>query len=158
MNLVPALSDETRTELHAKYKAIETRLASMKKVQKSPVKTNGQFKYSPYGNQVASRIHDENDVSVLLQIYSFLKHKKETYDEAAEELGLNAVGFPPFTWLGYKVEDWMQDIKIRISLISYREEYTRLSKLKEQLSEFFLPEDKLKQLLETMEGLKDLDI
>jgi hypothetical protein len=144
------MSDEVRVKLHEKYKQVEERLSKLKKVSNTPAKTNGQFKYAPDGNRVASMIHEEKKVATLLEIYGFLMQKNEYYDQAAEEVGLDKVGYPPFTWLGFPAKDWLADIEVRLSIISYREEYDRLTKIKAQLSEFFLPEDKLLQLFETL--------
>jgi len=142
------MSDKVRQQLHEKYKLVEERLASLKKATDTPVKTNGQFKYSPEGNRVASMIHEEKKVATLIEIYGFLSHKKEIYESAAKELKLES--FPPFVWLGFPAKDWLEDITVRISVINYREEYERLTKIKQSLSEFFLPEDKLLQLFETL--------
>lgn len=98
-------------------KALELLNSQLSQINKS-FQTNGLFKYNPAYNGGSSRlnIHDSRDLSSLLNVGAFLKSKKESYDNYAKSIGLDTV--PVFTWQSFTFDQWNDDLKIRIAVIS----------------------------------------
>lgn len=93
---------------------VKRRKSDIAKAERESFKTNCQFSYTDGKNPDTINIHVESSVKNLICIAAFLREAESSYSSAAFNLGVDA---PPFTWSGFKVSDWLEDIKIRINKI-----------------------------------------
>lgn len=138
-----------RTQLHEALQTIETRLSAMKKITEGQMRTNGNFKFNPQSQQAPTIPIDKvTDLSLLISIHAFLTTKKKEYEESAKLLDLSS--FPVFKWQHHSYEDWDNDIRIRVAVVSHHTEKQKLHEAKEKLSRFLTEEDQMQLTLKEL--------
>ena len=135
-------------KLANKLDFVNKQIAEIRNLRNVEVKTNGKFKYNPHANW-EERIFHIDDISKLIEISSFLISKQTGYVNATKVLELNQ--YPEFKWMGYTVEEWVHDIKLRIEDISNSEKFHKLVSYKKQLEEYQSKEMKAAILLKEIE-------
>lgn len=98
--------------------------------------TNCSFKAFEGAQSV--NLHVVSDLATLISIGARLREKERLYAETAAHLGLTE--FPPFTWDGYKVEEWISDIKSRINKVQISLKKKKLEELESRLNAIVSPD------------------
>jgi len=152
--LLPAtqLSQEVREQLRVKFEQVSKRLDQIEIVAQSPFRTNGKFKFA-YSDESQGLSNDQfidltktTDLKILIRVLGFLVGKKNEYELGAKHLKITT--FPVFSWQNYSFDDWFNDINIRISFLTSKNEKEKLEKIQTELSGYFSAEDRLKTLLD----------
>jgi len=108
--------------------------------------TNCSFSFTERPND-AINIHVESSIKNLVCIAAFLKEKEKSYKEAAEALGVDA---PAFTWGCHSVNEWLEDLKLRINKIQISSKKKKLELLEARLNAIISPELRAKMELEAI--------
>lgn len=141
------------SQVRNKLELVSNKLKELEIKKENGPKTNGLFSWNGREgvteNSGTVNIHKVMSVSLLISILGFLMSKAAEYTVAAEELNLTT--FPVFTWSGYNLDAWKNDIDVRISIISHESEVNKLKKVKEELSKYISEEDKVQALLDSIE-------
>ena len=115
--------------------------------------TNCSFSYNENGGNASFRravnLHVESNIHNLICIASFLRDKLKSYNETAAELGVEA---PDFTWQGFSVNDWLEDIKLRINKVQIASKKKKLEALEERLNKIISPELRAEMELEAIQN------
>lgn len=119
-------------------KEVERQKAEIAKCDKPNWRTNCSFCYAENKPNDAVNIHVETNVRNLVCIAAFLQDKARSYKEAAVALGVEAA--PDFTWGGYSVADWLEDLKLRITKIQIGAKRKKLEVLESRLNSLVSPE------------------
>src|SRR4051812_34590333 len=82
------------------------------KVDRPSWRTNCAFSYVE-GSSNTQNIQVVSSPRDLICIAATLLEKRAHYDHAAKLLGVESP--PAFTWGGFSVEDWLEDLKLRIT-------------------------------------------
>ncbi len=120
---------------------LEERIKNLKKIEDQVYKTSGVME--GFGD-----LKKETKIENLIRAFSMVRGKHNAYNEAADDLGLKSA--PQFSWCGGTVEDWKQDIKLRIETINYQDTLNKLKEYKDKMSRFLSEEDQKKMLLSEM--------
>lgn len=146
---------EVRSKLTKALELLNDQLSQINNVTDKSFQTSGLFKYNPTYNGSSSgiNIHNSKDLDQLLYIGAFLKAKKESYDSYAKSLGLET--FPVFRWQNYSYDQWDNDLKIRITVISAYDQKKKITDAKQKLERFLTEEDQLAMTLKEL-GLSEL--
>lgn len=110
--------------------------------------TNCSFSYTE-NSANAINIHVEANIRNLVCIASFLVDKEKNYKETAKLLGVEA---PDFTWQGFSVKDWLEDIKMRINKVQIASKKKKLELLETRLNAIISPELRAEMELEAIEA------
>ena len=102
-----ANADETTLKL---IEEVKRRRAEISKAERSTWLTNSSFAYVE-GSSNTVNIKVITDLKVLIAIAAFLKGQEANYKAAAVELGVESP--PSFTWGGFSLSDWMEDLMLR---------------------------------------------
>jgi len=137
-------TDETTLQLIAE---VARQKKEISKAERSVFATNCSFSYTERGSD-ATNLQVESDVRKLICIAAFLAEKEKTYDTAAKALGVTEP--PEFTWQGFTVGDWLEDIKVRITRIQITAKKKKLATLETRLNAIISPELRAKMELEAI--------
>lgn len=127
-------TDQKTLEL---IREVKRRKEEISKAERPVWITNCSFSYSGGRHNDAINIHVEANVQNLVLIAAFLRDRERSYNEAAVELGAEA---PPFTWGGFKVADWLEDLKARLNKIQIASKKKKLEELEARLNAIISPE------------------
>lgn len=133
----------TTSSVPSVLSVLDEKLNSLKKVVDTPYKTTGNL--DKFGD-----IKQETKMENLIRAFSMVKSMEKAYSDAAIDLGEESV--PAFSISGGSVEDWKQDIKLRIAIIKHKETYDKLNKYKEEMKQFLSAEDRRGILMHEMES------
>lgn len=100
-------------------------------------RTNCAFAYVE-GSSATQNIQVLSSVRDLICIVACLLDKRASYDHAAKLLGVENP--PTFTWCGFTVEDWVEDLKLRINKIQIASKRKKLETLEARLNAVISPE------------------
>lgn len=139
--------DEKTLQLMAQVNKQKEEIA---KAEKPNFSTNCAFSYTGKANDTIN-LHAERYVENLINMAGFLHDKEKSYNNA--ELLLDIKG-PPFKWLGYSVEEWLGDIKLRINKIQITSKKKKLEALESRLNAIISPD--LKRTMELEAIAKEL--
>lgn len=148
------ISKETRQKVREKLEFVSKRLSEMASIKDAGPKTNGVFHWNGRIKTTEPQASSINiskiiDITLLISILGFLTTRKLEYDHAAKELQLST--FPVFTWSGYSLEAWKHDINSRICVITHSDEISKLEKVKAELSKYISEEDRIEELLNSID-------
>jgi len=118
---------------------VERALVGLKHVSESNYKTS--MNLDGVGN-----LKDETKTENLIKALSSVIGRETLYNLAASKLGL--ASFPKFALGGGSSEDWTQDIKLRIAIITNKETIDALTKAKDELSKFLSEADQQQMAIE----------
>lgn len=74
--------------------------------------------------------------------------KLNSYMVAAKE-----IGYENHCYSGYPLQDWIEDVKSRLDIFSYREEQTKLKKMEDKLSKMLSDEKKTQLEIDEIEDM-----
>lgn len=140
-----AATDKKTLELIAQVKA---KKAAIAKAEKPSYNTNLSFSYVEGNRSGATNLNVETDVRKLISIAAFLTERSAAYLVAAKLLGVDKP--PEFTWDGFTVEDWIADLKMKITKIQIVAEKKKLEALEERLNKIISPEKRAELELEAI--------
>lgn len=121
--------------------AIEAKIKTFKGIETSKFKTTMQL--SGFGD-----LTKEVKVEQLIKAFSSIKGRSNAYLDAAKDLGVAT--FPEFIVDGGSVEDWSNDIKLRIQIITHKDELDNLKALQKEASAFLSQEDQKAMFFEKL--------
>ena len=128
------------TSIPEVIEVLNQKLAALKHIEECVYKTNGEMK--PFGN-----VKEEMKVENLIRMYSSIRSREKSYNEAAEAMGLKS--YPVFSDNG-TAEDWKQDILLRKAIIEQKETLDKLNDFKAKASKFVSEEQQQQMLLKEM--------
>lgn len=140
-----------RNQMQEKLGKIHEQLKSIKAESEQQWKTNGQFQFTPGHHGATTIIHNTSSIEVLLNILGFLISKSESYNKAAEELGLRE--YPLFVWLSFPLDAWKHDISVRISQLTHSKKIAMLKQAQAELESFMTEDDRLARVLEKLNAM-----
>jgi hypothetical protein len=145
---------ESKEELQKKMKLalreIDKKLTKLNYGVNGTYKTVTNFKLNENdSNQI--NITTCIDLSYLIKALSFMRRIKREYYETAEDLKLEK--YPVCVWLNYDISWWIDDLKMRISIIHNTELINGLIAGKKKLETFLTEEDRLSQTLTDLSKL-----
>lgn len=121
--------------------------AAIAKAEKPIWKTNCSFSYTEGVRNNAINIQVCADKNALVKIAAFLLSQVRCYQQAQESLGINDT---QFTWDGYTIEEWMNDLESRAKKIQVSDQKSKLEKLESRLNNIVSPEARRKLELEAI--------
>jgi hypothetical protein len=141
-----AKTDKKTLEL---IKLVRTQKADIEKAEKPSWKTNRMFSYIEGSSNVVN-LAVESNVTKLISYVSFLISQELAYSEAAKRL--NVENPPPFTWGGYPLSEWLEDVKLRIAKLQIAAKRAKLEALENRLNTIISPELKAELELEAIQA------
>lgn len=142
-----AKTDKKTLEL---IQLVKTQRAEIAKAEKPSYKTNLSFPFIEGRMNDAINLHVETKIPTLIGIASFLLDRAKNYDEAAKALGVENP--PEFTWNGFTLKDWLDDLKAKIAKIQIESKKRKLAALEERLNKVISPELRAEMELEAIEA------
>jgi hypothetical protein len=122
METIQLTKDQIIEQMMAK---LEAKRAEVDLATKPSYLTGGSFRYSEGSISGATDITTARDERKLVEIAAFLAERSNAYATAAEELGCEV----KFTWLGFTKEEWMTDLKTRVSVLQIAKRKAELQTL-----------------------------
>lgn len=141
-----AAEGSTDEKILGLIKEVNRQKEEIAKAEKPQWKTNQNFPWVE-GKPDVIVLHVERNIKTLLEIAAFLVQKEESYMHVAADLGVDA---PPFTWNGFPVADWVEDVKMRINKVQIASKKAKLEALEERLGKIVSPELRAKMELEAI--------
>jgi hypothetical protein len=127
---------------------VQAKKAEIRKIERPVWKTNCSFPFIDGQQNTAVNVHVLCDVSKLVTIGAFLIDRSQSFFNAARRLGVDPC--PAFVWNGFSVEDWFQDLSLRIDQIQLTAKKEALDKLEARLNAIISPELKQKMELDAI--------
>ncbi|MGV8961855.1 MAG: hypothetical protein ACOH2V_00475 [Candidatus Saccharimonadaceae bacterium] len=132
------------------FDKLTAKKAEVANAEKPQYVTGGMFRYAEsMGNTID--IVSVRDERKLVEILTFLKERSEKYPDAAKELGTDV----NFTWLGFTVEEWLKDLKTRVSVLQIARRRTELAELELKINAVVSPELRQKMEMAKLEAYFD---
>lgn len=132
--MVKAKTDKKTLELIVE---VNRQRAEISKIEKPNWKTSCSFSYVE-GNNSTINLHVESNVRNLIKIVAFLQNREKSYNQASKDLGVENA--PEFTWNGFSVADWIEDVKMRINKIQIADKKKKFETLEARLNAIISPE------------------
>lgn len=126
-------------------KEVNKRKAEIALAEKPYWLTNCSFYYDENNKNNAVNIQVESSVKKLVSIAAFVLDKEESFKRAAVRLDIET---PDFTWDGFTVDSWIEDLKMRINKIQVANKRKKLEMLESKLNAIISP--KLRTELEEL--------
>lgn len=142
--LTPGLAVAVTDNVPSVLDALNAEIASLKHIQETQYKTTG-LPGMDFGN-----IKEEKVLDNLYRLASALVGKKHFYEKGMEWLGINT--YPPFRWSGYSIEEWRDDILLRIAVLEHKDRLDKLNEFKDKMSKFLSEEDQKAILFKEMQA------
>jgi hypothetical protein len=117
---------------------VKAKKAAIASAEKPVYQTNCSFSLIEGTKSGAVNLHLETDVKKLISIAAFLVERSSAYLAAAK----NVFGIekpPEFTWDGFSVNDWLNDLKLRVTKIRIVAEKQKLEALEARLQKIISP-------------------
>lgn len=96
-------------------------------------------------------IQSYHELGYLIRSIAHLKKLKAEYEETAKSLGLTS--YPVCLFLFQNVDNWLNDLELRIAILSNANQITSLKAQKAKLETFLSEEDRLATTLEEISKL-----
>jgi hypothetical protein len=139
-------TDKKTLELIAQVKE---KKSAIEKAEKPSYKTNRVFSYAEGNKSNTININVETDVRKLVCIASFLIERSSNYELTAKKVfGIEKL--PPFTWDGFTLDDWLSDLKTRVTKVQIVTEKKKLEALESRLNKIISPEKRAELELEAI--------
>lgn len=117
---------------------VKKRKAEITKLNKPNYKTNCAFSFVEGNTSNVMNLHVEASVANLVKAIAFLYGRHSNYNKAVIDCGI--IDAPPFTWNGFTLEDWVEDMKTRIAKIQISTKQKQLDLLESRLNAVISPE------------------
>lgn len=129
----PAPSQED--QIRQLYYTVKQKREEVEAAEARPTwRTNCAFRFEADQNSKVYNLQTA-DKDTLLLIAGTLIQKEDAYIKGAEALEVKST----FKWLGYSVEDWMTDLKLRMNKLELSTKKAELARLEKKLN-LILPE------------------
>lgn len=126
---------------------LEKKRNEIKKIERPSWITNCSFSYTAdRGNAI--NIHVVSDEAVLIDMLAFLMQKEEYFTKAASQLILSKP--QSFKWNGYTVNEWKEDIAMRINILNVSKKKLQLTEMENKLNSLVSPEEKRRLEVEAL--------
>lgn len=116
-------------------------------------KTNCRFSYQDKAStNEGINIRTINDISELIKMVAFVNRKSEDYENAAKIVAASIPDFKivPFTWNGFSISDWQDDLMFFIRKILYTQRVKELTEYKKTLEPLYSQDKKDQILIESI--------
>lgn len=131
------------------FNIVQAQKAEISKAEKPNWVTNCSFGYDRVtSNRI--NIRTISNVDELTHMLAFLIGMEKNFNEANKILGLET----KFEWLGFSIEDWANDIKMRVTQILLVIKKTRLELTEARLNKLVSKE--VREQMELAELVKEL--
>lgn len=134
------------------YEKLQARMEQIEMVSNTPYKTGGKITLN--GREI--NISNMRELSELIELAGKVRMYQELYNGGAEVLQVKE--YPVGKISGYSVEDVLQDIRFRYTLIKNDSERKDIQKALDKLKPFFSKEDQLAQTLKEISDDIGLDV
>lgn len=141
-----AKTKTTDTKTLELIKEVNRQKKEISSAEKPQYVTNCNFSYSENGSSITN-IHVEINVGNLTRIIGFLMGMETNYYSAAIELGVDP---GPFTWQGFLVKDWTNDVRQRLNKVQVAAKRKKLEVLETRLNSIISPEMRAQMELEAI--------
>lgn len=121
----------------------------IERAERSSFATNMLFSYTE-NPQAGVNLNVESSVRNLICIAAFLKERQRAYAETAAEMGV--IDPPAFTWMGFGVKEWTEDVRTRIGRIQIQAKKRKLEGLEERLNRIISPELRAEMELDAIQA------
>jgi len=119
---------------------VERQKATIAEAERPVFRTNRTFSFVDGDLSKSVNIAVVSDVAALLKMAAHVLTQWTMYREAAKTiLGVEEVP-PKFLWNGFSDEDWLHDIKLRVSQIRLKTQREKLQLMEERLDKIISPE------------------
>lgn len=129
---------------------IKSEKEEIEKAERPNWKTNASFAFfegsQAPGLSVITNIKAVTDVRILIMIASHIKIQHDAYHDVAKIMGVTT----PFTWCGFSMEDWFEDIKSRINKVNISSKKAKLEALEARANAIISPELRREMELEAI--------
>lgn len=136
-----AKNDDTIKNLLAKVEAQQLALGTK---PRPAWRTNGIFKFDATNH---FNLNTVADAKPLVEALAALLNAKGYAAEACKQLGVPEFGFK---WNGYTYEEWLEDFKTRLAVVSWEEKKRQLDATKAKLSTLVSEEARTEMELEAI--------
>ncbi len=133
------------------FAIVQTKKDEIAKAEKPNWLTNASFGYDKNSSNRIN-IHTTTDLEELVSILAFLIEKNNSFNLAKVELKIDV----KFKWMGYSFDEWLSDIKTRITKIQISKKRQELESYETKLNALVSPE--LKRKMEIDEIKKSLNV
>lgn len=116
-------------------------------------KTNCRFSYQDKAStNEGINIRTINDISELIKMVAFVNRKSEDYENAVKIVAASIPDFKiiPFTWNGFSISDWQDDLMFFIRKILYTQRVKELTEYKKTLEPLYSQDKKDQILIESI--------
>lgn len=116
-------------------------------------KTNCRFSYQDKAStNEGINIRTINDISELIKMVAFVNRKSEDYENAVKIVAASIPDFKivPFTWNGFSISDWQDDLMFFIRKILYTQKVKELTEYKKTLEPLYSQDKKDQILIESI--------
>ena len=137
-------ADDTTLQLIQEVKRRKEEIADS---ERSNYKTNLSFAYVEWSSSAVNL--QVQKVDTLLKIAAFLRSTEAAYENVAKEMGVD--DYPSFKWGGFTVEEWVADIKLKISKLQVEAKRKKLEVLEARLNSIVSPELRQQMELEAIQ-------
>ena len=127
-------SDDKTLEL---IREVNRQKAEISDAERSNWRTNMAWSYIE-GSNASTNLNVVSSIEDLIKILAFLKTTQAAYLQAAQELGVQSA--PAFKWNRFTYNDWLEDIKLKISKIEVVAKKKKLEALETRLNAIVSPE------------------
>lgn len=135
----------------ALLKEIQKRKKEIARIDRPTWRTNCSFPFA--GGEPGKNIQVVSDVDILINMAALVTVQEEAFNQAAKLLEVESP--PKFKWSGFSTEDWIKDIKLRISKIQIGSKRKKLEALESRVNAVISPE--LRTELELKAIMEELD-
>ncbi len=132
------MAKKTDTQTLNLIKEVNKRKAEISKLEKPNYKTNLSFSYDERKPNDSINVHVEMSIKNLIDMAAFVKAKAVAYYDVASMVMEGTP--PPFTWMNFTHEDWLDDIKTRINKLHITQKKKQLETLEARLNSIISPE------------------
>ena len=137
---------KTDTKTLALIKAVQKQKADISAAEKPNWKTNCSFRFLE--GSKPHNLHVVSDIQRLVEIASFLYAKNRDYTEASKALGVEDA--PSWSYEGFPLTDWLDDVKMRITKVQIATKKKKLETLETRLNAIVSPELRAEMELEAI--------
>lgn len=130
------------------FASLQAKKAEIAAADRPQYITGGSFRYSEsVGNTID--IVSARDERKLAEIAGFLEERQHFYAIGAEKLGVKA----DFTWLGFTVEEWLKDLKTRVTILQIAKRRAELIALETRVNAVVTPELRRQMEMEALQAI-----
>jgi len=137
---------QTVTSVVSGIEIVNQKIEALKHIQDKVYRTSGKL------DGFSNSIETETNVMELIKMFSSVLARKKAYDESQQILELTTV--PEFKINGFSLDDYKQDIQLRIAIIENKERLEELTAIKKEYTELMDKDDRMALLTQKLAKLK----